>query len=77
MGDESMNCPWKEGGDAKKCIYTVLTFVVSIFCLSIVIKLIACFLDLFSRYHTVNAFIVIAAVVIVLVGYSKCCPKSQ
>lgn len=72
-----MNCIWKSASGIKGFIFSLLSFFVYTFFLSIIIKLIASFLDLFSKYHAVNAIIVIASVTIVLVSYVKCCPKSK
>jgi hypothetical protein len=73
-----MKCPWKnDSGCLNKCVMKIVFFVLAALGLSVLIKLISCFLGLFSYDHTLNTAIVIVSVIIASIGYSKCCQKSK
>ena len=73
-----MNCPWKTTNKcANKCLMGAGLFILATLVLSLVIKIIARILDLFSYTPYLNTAIVIIAMIIALLAFCKCCSKSQ
>ena len=62
--------------NTNKCLLTVGIFFFVVLALSIIIKVIALFLDLLARGAYLNTLIVICSIIIVLAIYCGCCPKS-
>ncbi len=73
-----MNCPWTSSNQlVKKVAIGSGLFILSVFVLSVVIKLIAIILDLLSMTPILNTLIVIAATVIILLLFCQCYFKSK